>query len=703
MRNGLIASLLLVFLFTRMEAQTCTNCGVGTVAPLSKFEIRGCTNDATTSSLNVTTADSTSILYVRNDKKVGVNTTSPSNTLDVRSGATGGIDIKNTVGNPQLSFFEPSSLVNAKFTMGVDDADADKFKIGTTAVATSTRMTIDASGNTGIGVSSPTATLHLKAGTATANTAPLKFSSGTNLTSAEAGAMEFDGTRLYYTTATPTRITLLGNNFGISGGTTLVGGTASGDDLTLQSTSNATKGNLFFGTSTYDEVNNRLGIGTTSPAEALDVNGVVRLAQVSAPGTTTNKLYNVSGSLYWNGTNLVGGLLPSGTSGQTLRHDGTNWVANSLLYNNATNVGINTTGPDRRLDVLDASNPQMRLTYTDGTVYTDLQTTSSGYLYINNTATGGTRVGIGTSTPGYALDVSGNSGGTATLGRLQNTVTAAANSGAQMLFAANRTTSGLTDIAGVSGIITDITSGAYKGALVFSTANNAAPAERMRIDNAGNVGIGTTSPGSLLDVNGSIRAGYNTGVTSYLGNAAVGYAGFGGGASFASIANNNGTDYALLQHSNNNTYLNAKAGNTIVFALGHVAQGGWTANGLGIGTTTPSANSILHVKDGHIRSQQTTAPTIAVTTQNGITAAAITSGSSDTKGNITTTGTNNGTNTVLTITFNMTFAVAPTVVITSANANAQACTYYVGSSTTTFTFTFKGGGATPSFNYMIIE
>lgn len=52
---------------------------------------------------------------------------------------------------------------------------------------------------------------------------------------------------------------------GRSGGQTLSGGTASGDDLTLSSTANATKGNIFFGTSTYDEVNNRLGIGITLP------------------------------------------------------------------------------------------------------------------------------------------------------------------------------------------------------------------------------------------------------------------------------------------------------------------------------------------------------------------------------------------------------------------------------------------------------
>ncbi|NTV22633.1 MAG: hypothetical protein HGB03_03710 [Candidatus Yonathbacteria bacterium] len=46
------------------------------------------------------------------------------------------------------------------------------------------------------------------------------------------------------------------------------------------------------------------------------------------------------------------------------------------------NVGIGTIAPDRRLDVLDATNPQLRLTYTGGSVYTDFQTNSGGDLVI---------------------------------------------------------------------------------------------------------------------------------------------------------------------------------------------------------------------------------------------------------------------------------------------------------------------------------
>lgn len=53
----------------------------------------------------------------------------------------------------------------------------------------------------------PTALVMLAAGTTSANTAPLKFTSGTNLTTPEAGAVEFDGTN-YFVTSSSTRYTL---------------------------------------------------------------------------------------------------------------------------------------------------------------------------------------------------------------------------------------------------------------------------------------------------------------------------------------------------------------------------------------------------------------------------------------------------------------------------------------------------------------
>lgn len=47
--------------------------------------------------------------------------------------------------------------------------------------------------------------------------------------------------------------------------------------------------------------------------------------------------------------------LPSGTINQTMRHNGTTWVASSLLSNTGTNVGIGTTNPQQALQLEQSS------------------------------------------------------------------------------------------------------------------------------------------------------------------------------------------------------------------------------------------------------------------------------------------------------------------------------------------------------------
>lgn len=90
-------------------------------------------------------------------------------------------------------------------------------KLFTTAGSTNKNITISpgdvaamtvqvTTGNVGIGQTTPTAVLHLKAGTATANTAPVKFTAGTALTTPEAGTLEFSNTETGLTfTAVSTR------------------------------------------------------------------------------------------------------------------------------------------------------------------------------------------------------------------------------------------------------------------------------------------------------------------------------------------------------------------------------------------------------------------------------------------------------------------------------------------------------------------
>lgn len=94
---------------------------------------------------------------------------------------------------------------NEKLLLG-DGQDASIYYDGSDMVFNSREVgTGDfyfANGNVGIGTASPTAVLHLKAGTATASTAPLKFTSGTLNTTAEAGAVEFLTDKYYGTITT---------------------------------------------------------------------------------------------------------------------------------------------------------------------------------------------------------------------------------------------------------------------------------------------------------------------------------------------------------------------------------------------------------------------------------------------------------------------------------------------------------------------
>lgn len=99
-----------------------------------------------------------------------------------------------------------------------------------------------------------------------------------------------------------------------------------------------------------------VGIGTPAPLERLDVNGAIRLGPSDG---------DYDGTIRWTGVDFEGydggawqsltaggsGMLPPGSSGQTLRHDGGGWIADTLLYNDGTNIGIGTDTPEHTLHV----------------------------------------------------------------------------------------------------------------------------------------------------------------------------------------------------------------------------------------------------------------------------------------------------------------------------------------------------------------
>ena len=140
--------------------------------------------------------------------------------------------------------------------------------------------------NIAAGVTSATARLHLAAGTATASTAPLKFTSGVNLTSPLGGEMEFNGTNLFFSPST-TRHTV---NHGLTGSATLnfpstttllsadltitVTGAADGDVVSLGVPNAAVNANTSYSAwvsaaNTVTVRFNNYSSGTVDPASAL--------------------------------------------------------------------------------------------------------------------------------------------------------------------------------------------------------------------------------------------------------------------------------------------------------------------------------------------------------------------------------------------------------------------------------------------------
>ena len=217
-----------------------------------------------------------------------------------------------------------------------------------------------------------------------------------------------------------------------------------------------------------------VGIGNTDPGSyKLKVTGTTQTSGFQL-GTTATAGYVLTTDASGVGTWQAISALPSGASGQTLRHNGTTWVANSVIYNDGTNVGIGTTNPSHELD-LGPGTSGHALSFSDyvilGAAY------SSGATLLGN----------------MVMPVSGSSG-------------YAKSTGITIAQAAIEMKTGVINFA------TKASDASAKGTVWNMAANT-----KMTITNAGNVGIGTASPGSNklaiaggnLDLGGSNITGVN--------------------------------------------------------------------------------------------------------------------------------------------------------------------------------------------------
>lgn len=136
---------------------------------------------------------------LRIDAISNLHNANPSISFVINRAADGGSFVETRVGgNARHIFSTAASGGHAQILTG----NSVDLRLGSTTVAVS----INSNGRTFVGgTTTATALLHLGAGTAAASTAPMKWTSGTNQTVAEAGATEYDGTNWYQTNSTAAR------------------------------------------------------------------------------------------------------------------------------------------------------------------------------------------------------------------------------------------------------------------------------------------------------------------------------------------------------------------------------------------------------------------------------------------------------------------------------------------------------------------
>ena len=280
--------------------------------------------------------------------------------------------------------------------------------------------------------------------------------------------------------ATTGAVTLAGTLNVANGGTGLTSLTAGYIPFGAGTSAFGSSASLF-----WDNTNARLGIGTSSPGYKLTVAGTAGTATVSLLET---------GVRSW-------GIRAGGSV--TNNFDIADFTAGVSRFNidSSGNVGIGTSSPTTRLDVVGAGNPTITLRGSDA-AYTgilNIQAAGGGGSRID--ATGGTNTLILTTnnTERMRIDSSGNVlvGGTTANGRLAVQGYSSANTSADI--AINRSSSATTiqnapNITFGDGTTNNtVTIQAGLGNLQFLNYGSGAWNERMRISSTGGVSIGNTT------------------------------------------------------------------------------------------------------------------------------------------------------------------------------------------------------------------
>lgn len=365
-----------------------------------------------------------------------------------------------------------------------------------------------ADGRIGIGVTAPTARLQLAAGSATAGTAPLKLTAGPTVDTAEAGAIEYDGSHLYFTAT--------------NGGTRYqldqqVAGLTSSQWSDVAGGINYAGGNV--------------GIGTTTPDSSLQVVGGVKISPTVSPANQVGLTlaHAMSGAgLFFDAVADRGTFTSTGTGAYasydafptingTINYDHTRAFQDRAVYS-----GSGTLAELTGMIVYPTANGPVTNTYgtwikniggtgSVGTQYgikiDDLTFGGANYSIYTGSApsqfnanvniTGildaTNKIGVGTASPLESIDIDGGylniSAGALACGNCVQPAGIKLSSDAS----SNAKAPVIANVRGAASNDQGINFATYNGSLINA----------VRIIGNGNVGIGNTAPAYLLHVGSS--------------------------------------------------------------------------------------------------------------------------------------------------------------------------------------------------------
>jgi len=279
----------------------------------------------------------------------------------------------------------------------------------------------------------------------------------------------------------------------------------SGDKkIAIRNSSGATA--IFLSSNSDSFFSGNVGVGTTNPSQKLEVDGNMMINNTAASGTMF--INSISGGdsqiIFQEADSYMYRIAHDGSANKLSITNGT--VAGSgdlMTIDGATgNVGVGMTSPQAKLDV-------------NGSVKAKgLKLNSTGYSYINSYSNNGMVIGSSSQNSNFLVYVNDTQRPALWIDS-QRQVGIGMPKGVppNARLDVRDTISDNADImsyhnGGVYSYMKMVPYGLKsRFYMSFITDDAGTPTERMRITQSGNVGIGTASPGTTLDVNGSISLG----------------------------------------------------------------------------------------------------------------------------------------------------------------------------------------------------